>query len=342
MLAIHDSPTGFHPRWIAYCEQKEVAYKRVDCYANDIVEQVKDCNALMWHYGHSHPKDILIARPILSALEHAGIKVFPDFRTGWHFDDKVGQKYLFEALGLPAVPTHLFVDKQKALAWVDQADFPKVFKLRRGAGSVGVKLVKARGQARKLVNRAFGPGFPLYDPRDSLKERIYKWRLGTFPATEILKGLARFIHPPRYSLILGREIGYVYFQDFLPGNDCDIRIIVIGDRAFGIRRLVRPGDFRASGSGRINYARGDLDEECVELAFQATEKLRSDCVALDFVYDRQNHPMILEISYGFMKEGYDACEGYWDRNLNWHAGPFDPYGWMVEEILKPVSTKLKN
>ena len=32
------------------------------------------------------------------ALEHKGIKVFPDSKTCWHFDDKVGQKYLFEEL----------------------------------------------------------------------------------------------------------------------------------------------------------------------------------------------------------------------------------------------------
>ena len=341
MIAIHDSPNGFHPRWMAYCEQKGVAYKPVDCYASDIVEQVEGCDALMWHHGQSNPKDILIARPILSALEHAGIRVFPDFRTAWHFDDKVAQKYLFEALDIPAVPAHVFVDRHQALNWVKQAKFPQVFKLRRGAGSAGVKLVTGRRQARRLVKKAFGRGFRIYDPWDSLKERVYKWRLGKFPATEILKGLARFVYPPRYSRILGRERGYVYFQDFLPGNDCDIRIIVIGDRAFGIRRLVRPDDFRASGSGRITYAREDLDEECVELAFQATKKLGSDCVALDFVYDRQTQPMILEVSYGFMKEGYDPCEGYWDRDLNWHAGPFDPYGWMVEEVLKSVSAKRK-
>lgn len=22
-----------------------------------------------------------------------------------------------------------------------------------------------------------------------------------------------------------------------------------------------------------------------------------------------------------------------DENLSWHEGPFDPYGWMIEEVL---------
>lgn len=341
MLAIHDSAKGFHPRWAAYCQRNGIEHKRVNCYASDIIEQVRNCQAVMWHHGQSNPKDILVARPILSALEHAGIKVFPDFRTGWHFDDKVAQKHLFEALDIPAVPAHVYVDRGEAMAWVEQAEFPKVFKLRRGAGSAGVKLVQDRRQAKKLIRRAFGRGFPVYDPWDSLKERVYKWRLGKSSATEIFKGLVRFIHPPRFSRLLGRERGYVYFQDFLPGNDCDIRIIVIHDRAFGIRRLVRPGDFRASGSGRITYARSDLDESCVEIAFESAEKLGSDCAAFDFVYDQDASPWILEVSYGFSKEGYEACEGHWDRELRWNAGAFDPYGWMVEQLLQSVSERSK-
>ncbi len=332
MLAIHDSNSGFHPRWIAYCERERIPYRRVNCYASDIIQQLDGCKALMWHYGQSHPKDILIARQILFAVEHAGIRVFPDFRTAWHFDDKVAQKYLFEALDIPAVPAHVFVDREEALTWVDRAEFPKVFKLRRGAGSAGVRLVNSRTQARRLIKRAFGRGFPIYDPWDNLKERMYKVRMGKLPPNEIVKGLIRFVYPPRYSRILGRERGYIYFQDYLPGNDSDIRIIIIGGRAFAIRRLVRPGDFRASGSGRITYQRGDFDERCVDLAFETAEKLGGGCVALDFVFDETGQPWILEVSFGFSPEGYDPCTGYWDRYLNWTAGPFNPQGWMVDSV----------
>lgn len=339
MLAIHNSPNGFHPRWIDYCEQNSIAYRKVDCYGTDIIQQLQDCKALMWHYGQSNPKDILIARPILNALEHAGMPVFPDFRTAWHFDDKVAQKYLFEALDIPAVPAHVFVDRAEAMAWIDQTDFPKVFKLRRGAGSHGVRLAKSRSEARRLVHRAFGRGFPVYDPLANLKERFYKVRSRQTPLMDIVKGFARIVRPPEFSRILRRERGYVYFQDYLPNNDHDIRIIVIGERAFGIRRLVRPGDFRASGSGRLVYQRENINESCVVLAFEATERLNGGCVALDFVFNADQQPRILEVSYGFSQEGYDPCEGYWDRNLNWHPGPFNPQGWMVESMLAPIPQK---
>ena len=59
--------------------------------------------------------------------------------------------------------------------------------------------------------------------------------------------------------------------------------------------------------------------------------------AFDFFYHQHNKPWILEVSYGSVKEVYDPCEGYWDRELNWYAAPFDPYGWMVDTILSDAA-----
>ena len=338
MIAIHNSPRGFHPRWIDYCERQGIRYRLVNCYASDIIQQLDGCKALMWHYGQSHPKDILIARQILFALEHAGLEVFPDFRTAWHFDDKVAQKYLFEALGVSAVPAHVFVEKKAALEWVQQTEFPKVFKLRRGAGSAGVRLVKSRSEARRLIARSFGRGFPVYDPWGSLKERLYKFRMGRATAFDLMKGVARFVYPPRFSSILGRETDYVYFQDYVPGNDSDTRVIVIGKRAFAIKRMVRPGDFRASGSGRIRYEREEFDERCVVLAFEIADRLEGQCVALDFVFSADGQPSILEVSYGFVKEIYDPCTGYWDSDLAWHDGEIQPQAWMVDSVINSIQS----
>jgi len=44
--------------------------------------------------------------------------------------------------------------------------------------------------------------------------------------------------------------------------------------------------------------------------------------------------LVIEISYGFSPEGYYNCPGYWDKNLKWYEGKFNPYGWMVELMLE--------
>ena len=68
MIAIHFSNVGFHKRWREYCKTQNIEFKDVDCYADDIILQLKDCDALMWHYWQTSSKDFLKAKRLLFAL----------------------------------------------------------------------------------------------------------------------------------------------------------------------------------------------------------------------------------------------------------------------------------
>ena len=332
MIAIHHSKSSFSDRWIAYCDANQIAYKIVDCYRSDIIQQLDDCDALMWHINQQNPKDVLFGRQLLYSLQVAGKKVFPDYNTVWHFDDKVGQKYLLEAIGAPLVPTWVFYSKEDALAWLKITNFPKVFKLRGGAGSANVRLAKTKSEARALIRKAFGRGFSQYDTVGNLKERIRKYRLGKTDLLYVFKGFVRLIYPTKYTLVAGRERGYAYFQDFIPGNNHDIRVIVIGGKAFAIKRMVREKDFRASGSGNIHYAKENFLDSTIKLSFLLAGRLGTQSVAFDFVYNK-GQALVVEISYGFVPEAYDACVGYWDKDMNWYPGQFNPYAWMVNNLI---------
>jgi len=331
-IAIHYRPESFSDRWIEYCKENNIPYKIVNAYDTDIIQQVDDCTAFMWHHTQCDYRDKLFAKQLIYSLEAKGLKVFPHFHTTWHFDDKVGQKYLLEAIGAPLVPSYVFYDKKEAVEWVNQTTFPKVFKLRGGAGSANVQLVPTKKDAIRLVNRAFGKGFPQFNRRGNLKERIRKYKEGKDTLWGVCKGIGRLFIPTELAKMVGPEKGYVYFQDFIPNNTFDIRIIIVANKAFAIKRLTRKNDFRASGSGMIIYNKEEIDEQCVKIAFIVNEKIKSQSIAFDFVFDADNNPMIVEISYGFIKEVYDPCEGFWNKDLNWHEGPFDPYGWMVELV----------
>ena len=107
-IAIHykkgtysDSPDSFNKRWIAYCKEKNIAYKLVDAYKSDIIEQLSDCDAFLWHFYQGSIRDFLVAKPILLSLDAAGMITFPSVNMAWHFDDKVAQKYLLEAIRAP-------------------------------------------------------------------------------------------------------------------------------------------------------------------------------------------------------------------------------------------------
>ena len=339
MIAIHHVPGGFSDKWIEYCEQHGIKYKVVNCFDTDIIDQLRDCKGLMWHWSHSDSKAANFARQLTCSLEHVGIPVFPNSRTVWHFDDKVGQKYLLEASGIPHVPTYVFYDENAALEWARKQNYPLVFKLRRGAGSMNVMLIQNFRQAKSIIKRSFGKGWRDQNRLHVFRDRVWHFKRDRSPASflNIGKGIARIVIPHPTFQAPRIEHGYAYFQEFIPSNDHDIRVIVIGDRAFAIKRMVREGDFRASGSGAIRYDPAEIPIECVRLAFDASRQLRAQCLAYDFVF-KGGTPLIVEISYAFLRTGYLACPGYWDIRLNWHDGHFAPEWFMIEDFLAECAT----
>lgn len=331
-IALHKSVDTFFEEWRDYCDKNSIPYKIVNCYDNNIIEQLKDCEALFWHHNHADPRDVLFAKQLLISLEVSGLKVFPNYYTSWHFDDKLGQKYLFEAAKIPHVPTHVFFEKSTALKWVESTSFPKVFKLRRGAGSRNVWLVKSHKEAVKTINKAFGSGYRQYDAWGGMKENFRKFKLGKGKFLDVIKAFAHLYVPLNLEKSQGRERGYVYFQDFIPQNTYDIRVIIIGDKAFAIKRHVRENDFRASGSGFIEYEKEHFESSLIAQSFDNAVRIKANCVAFDYVF-LNGEPLMVEVSYAFNKKGYRDCPGYWTKDLKWHEGSFNPYGWMIEDLI---------
>lgn len=337
-IAIQKCDNSFCSEWTRYCETHSIDFKLVNCTDSNIISQLEDCSGFMWHWSHLDSRAKLFAQQLTFSLEKKGMKVFPDSKTCWHFDDKIAQKYLLECLQAPLVSSFVFYDKQAARAWVNQTSFPKVFKLRGGAGSVNVKLAKDKAQAYTLINRAFGRGFRPVDRINLLRDRIMKYKrsITCDNLLLIIKGLVRFIYPRYDDKMLPREKGYVYFQEFIQ-TDYDIRVTVIGKRAFGFKRFVRKNDFRASGSGNMIYTPDAIPPECILSAFRLAEKLEMQSVCFDFVINDEK-PMLLEISYGIMLEAYFRCPGFWDKDLKWYPGSFLTEWFIIEDFINSINT----
>lgn len=335
-IAIHHKKGSYSSNWIGYCVANGIEHKVVNCYDNDIVKQLGDCDALMWHHYHESAKDTQFAKQLLYALEGSGKLTFPDFSTNWHFDDKVGQKYLLEAIDAPIIPSYAIYIKKDAVEWANKTSFPKVFKLRGGSASKNVKLVKTRSHAIRLINKAFGRGYKRYDAWGSLKDRWRLFRLGKEKFYEVLKGVARFVWPTYYSRILGRDRGYVYFQEFIPENEYDIRVTYVNNRCFAFRRHVRPGDFRASGSYMMDHDQSGIPEQALRISFDVAHKLGLQTAAFDFVL-KNEEPLIVELSYAFGLADEQFDHGYWDQDMNFHPDTFDAFEWMVEGVIEKLN-----
>lgn len=335
-IAIHNRTGSFSDRWILYCKENNIFYVLVDCLDSDIIFKLKTYKIthLLWHVNHSSVNELMIFSSILNAADNMNIRTFPNFNTRWHFDDKIAQKYLLESIDAPLVESYIFYDIQNAKKFIKEANFPIVAKLKRGAGASNVELLKNKKEATKYIHQMFNIGkksipdtFENYNQKLRLAKKIKN-------PLQLLKKTINFIFKnKREQLISNPEKGYVYFQKFLPNNLFDIRIIVIGEIAFGLIRHNRKNDFRASGSGQIDFSSSNIDINTIKIAFEINENLKAQTIAFDFIYDNKT-PKITEISFGFSMHSYDACEGYWKKDLTFIKGFFNPQNIMMEELLK--------
>jgi glutathione synthase/RimK-type ligase-like ATP-grasp enzyme len=268
--------------------------------------------------------NLQLATDILPIAEREyGVNCYPNQVTSWHYDDKVKQYYLMRAHGFPMTESWVFYDMQSALNWAKQTTYPIIFKLRGGAGSMNVIRLESVQQANKIIKKMFGqgvypesfmaPGLIRFQKFSILREvrhfggNLYRWSRGL-----------------DISPYWRKHKNYVYFQKFLPNNNHDTRVTVIGGRAFAFRRLVRENDFRASGSGKIDYDTSEIDLRCVKLAFEISSILGFQCMAYDFLTNESGGIEFCEISYTFLSGAIHECPGYWDRSLDWHEGHYWP------------------
>lgn len=341
-IGIQSIPKGFSIKWIEYCKKNNIDYKLIDVYANDVMDQLKDCDAFMWHYDHLSKKDHQVAKRLLTAVEHAGKVCFPSIYENWHYDDKVGQKYLLEAIDAPLIPSFVFYDESAALEWVSKTSFPKVFKLTGGAGSSNVKLIKNQHEANKIIRRSFGKGHSIFDQRKYIFEEGFSKYRKNKSLISLFKSFYRLFKPLNKEWVNHIAKDYVYFQEFMSANDFDSRIIVVNqNKVFGYKRFNRKGDFRASGSGNFeHYTPANTDERILKIALDVSQKLNMNSIAFDFVYDKDNQPLIIEITFAYGTKGANKSPGYWDENVNWQEGVLEDFQiWMVDKVIQRVNLK---
>ena len=161
-IAIHQNKKVFdhsikwEAYWIEYCEENKIQFKIVDCYASNIIEKLIGFDCLLWNYQNNVLNDMLLARSILNSAQRMGIKVFPNYNTSWHYDDKIAQSYLLQSIGAPIPKSWIYSNKDDAYKWADNSnEYPMVAKLKCGAGSHNVRLIRNKSEIYAYINQMF-------------------------------------------------------------------------------------------------------------------------------------------------------------------------------------------
>jgi glutathione synthase/RimK-type ligase-like ATP-grasp enzyme len=320
--------------WIQYCEKNEIPFELVDGYRYNIIEKLREFDILVWHPQNFVLSDMLEARSILSSAQKLGLKVFPDYNTSWHFDDKIAETYLLQSVNAPLPKSWMFYLLPECITWLnEEAVFPLVAKLKSGSGSNNVRLLKCKKQAIRYAKRMFLRGFK---PSPSMIFKA-KSKLQSSPdwktAKSRLRRIPEFLRTLSRARMLPKEKGYVFFQEFIPNDGYDLKIVVIGNKVSGFARKTRKGDFRASGGGDLIYNNGLINKDIRDIAFRLCDKLKFQCMGFDFVVDNNTgKEYIVEMSFGFSQGALLNVDGYWDRDGILYAEPMN----APEEILKNI------
>lgn len=335
---IFDHSTAWTPRFIEYCEQEKIPFEIVDCYDTNIIKQLPKYSALLWNYSNYVISDLLEARNILQIADNLGLVTFPYPSMNWHFDDKIAEMYAFQSINAPIPQSWVFYIEDDCIDWLkNKAQYPLVAKLRCGSGANNVKLLHSSKEAIKYAMRMFSNGF---NPAPSFAYKAYsKLQSSRDIATIIsrIKKIPEFLNTRRHAQMMPIEKGYCYFQEFIPNDGYDLKVVVIGNKMTFCARNVRKNDFRASGGGDCYYDRSLLTEDVIDSAFETAKRLEMSCVGFDFVVNKSTgQGKIVEMCYGFDYEVQKDLGAYVDQKHEWHEEAVCVPGEIVKMVVEKV------
>jgi hypothetical protein len=252
---------GEAPRWTKYCrflEANAIPYALYDIHARDWRTEAGKYDVIVG-VDSCELSGLDELRKKYYVLErHMHRKCYPRYEDVLLYEDKILEFYLSDTYGLPLVPTYVYHCREEALAAAEIFAYPIVSKVVPGSGSVGVQLVKNRSQCRAIIRRVFSPrGRGTHNPYAAQKD-------------------------------------YLYFQDYVPNDGYDVRVIVVGNRMSGYYRRVPSGDFRASGMNLVQER--ELPEQALRIARRVYEILKSPMVVVDMLKSLEGEYRIIEIS----------------------------------------------
>ena len=250
-----------YPRWTKYrrfLENNHIPHDYCDIHAHDWLEKVKEFDVIAGLVGNeiNHLDEIRKKYFILETV--LGKKCFPSATHALLYEDKALEAYLAKIHGIPYAKTYVSYPKEDALGLAGSLSYPLVSKINHSSGSMGVSLIGTPRQARKII-----------------EESVLSQR-------------------PKVHVQYFRQKNYVYFQEYIPNDGYDIRVIFVGNWAFGYYRKVLEGDFRASGMD--TEEKGALPEEALRIAHKVNKCIQSPLLAVDMVHGLDGQYTIIEFS----------------------------------------------
>lgn len=215
-------------------------------------------------------------------------------------DNKGFQTLLDKKYNLGLIPANYYADISEV---GDDVVFPCVFKPSNGASSAGVSIVHDSRSLQKAIQR-----------------------LSSYSLQDLKRDLKRFFFPRRYNISWERYLSFgsqrFILQQLLPGLQHDYKILIFGNKFYGLKRNVPESDFRASGSG-LHSRDLDLDDKefvlVLDKAAEFKDHFSSHIYSLDIcVYDGKAYIIEFQLTHvGPVTLSHSNCYFFLNTDQEW-------------------------
>lgn len=262
-----------HESYIVACRELKVAYKTIDFFASDWINQVlqSGCSAYVaWPSECIHEWKCLYDERFQFLSAHLRQMLYPSHDSLWLYGSKQRQRDWLDIHGFPHASTWVFYNLQESLDFLTKAKLPLVVKLDIGSSAHGIWIIKSHRQGERLIRKAFRSGI-IGDRADS---HARQWR-------------------------------HILMQEYLP-DIREWRIIRIGDSFFGHEKG-KAGEFH-SGSGVVGWLAPP--RAALDLVYRISEKGNFRSVAMDVFEKKTGDLMVNELQAVF--GAFDTAQMYID------------------------------
>lgn len=215
-----------------------------------------------------HPSYFSYIDDVIYGLSRKGVELLPRYDLLRSHENKFFQEIFLREYKVPRPKTILIGSLEDVDVIENSLKFPCVAKLSQGYASVGVEKISSVNELKRYLT-------DYLTPTVKHRKNFFKYK----------KTLMRY--KDKYPSFTGK----VVLQEFLPDLKSDWKVIVIGKKIFTLKRYVRKGDFRASGSGMFDF-HAEPDIELIKFAFQLRVDFDTPWVSLDIAETNDGFKLI--------------------------------------------------
>lgn len=233
------------------------------------------------------------------------VVLLPDIDQLFSFENKGYQELYKKRIGIEKVNGNYYGDSDDFP--IEKAIFPFVYKSLKGAMSSGVRLIKNKDEFEALNKEVKKLTF-------LERLRLYK-KAKNKHKDQSLQPVKQYSEV-NFSKFFSKRNPFVA-QEFVPGLECDYKVLVFGEKYYVLKRKVRDNDFKASGSGKFEWT--EPSEKVLDYAREVVTKMGVWFNSLDIV-ETDSHCALVEYQgIGFGPLTLIGSPYYYQKNTaSWH------------------------